>query len=167
MRTRLRQVCVCVCVLATVACGGDQNADITGPSGGNPPAASVSVTAADLAFCASETNRYRASVGHAALTQTADIDAYALRAAQADHVGGVAHDYFRANSPGDGAENMLLRWPHGNNLRTFIASGLAVFWAEGPGGGHYENIRNPRWRRFGCGIHVAGSQVTLAQEFRP
>ena len=127
----------------------------------------MSVTAADLAFCASETNRYRASVGVGALAQAADLDAFALAAARSDHASGVGHDYFQANAIGLAAENMALRWPFGGNVRSLITAALAAFWAEGPGGAHHENMRDPRWRRVGCGIYIEGSQATLAQEFRP
>ena len=167
----MRRAAAIASVVAVLAagCSGDQTGDITGPSGGagggNPSA--VSVTAADLGFCVSETNRYRASVGAGALTQAADLDAFALAAARADHASGVGHDYFSANATGLASENMVLRWPFSGNVRSLITAALAAFWAEGPGGGHYENMRDPRWRRVGCGIHIDGSTATLAQEFRP
>jgi len=41
----------------------------------------------------------------------------------------------------------VLRWPFSGNVRSLITAALAAFWAEGPGGGHYENMRDPRWRR--------------------
>lgn len=167
--TRLSQLSSLVVVLGTIGCAGDQTGSVTGPSpSGNPPSASVSVTAADLAFCTSETNRYRAQVGQGPLTQAPDLDAYALRAAQADHASGIAHEYIRANPPaGNWAENSAVRWPHNRDLRNMIGAALAQMWAEGPGGGHHENIRNPAWRRIGCAVHVDGNAATFVQEFRP
>ena len=168
-RTRLAAASAIVVAVLAGACSGDQTGEITGPSGGtgggNP--SSVSVTAADLAFCTSETNRYRASVGAGALAQAADLDAFALAAARADHASGVEHGYFQANAIGLAAENMALRWPFGGNVRSLMTAALSAFWAEGPGSEHYENMRDPRWRRLGCGIYIEGSQASLTQEFRP
>ena len=38
-------------------------------------------------------------------------------------------------------------------------------WAEGPGGGHFENMRGP-YKELGCGVFVNGPEITYAQEFR-
>ena len=168
-RTWLTAVIPIVVALSTVGCSGDQAGDITGPSGGSGSGnlSSVTVSAADLAFCVSETNRHRTSVGVGALAQAADLEAFALAAARADHASGVAHDYFSANATGLASENMVLRSPLSGNVGSLITAALAAFWAEGPGGVHHDNMRDPRWRRVGCGIHIEGDQVTLAQEFRP
>jgi hypothetical protein len=168
-RTWLTAVIPLVAALSTVGCSGDQAGDITGPSGGagGGNLSSASVSAADLTFCVSETNRYRTSVGVGELAQAADLEAFALAAARADHASGVEHGYFRANATGLASENMVLRSPFAGNVRSLITAALAAFWAEGPGGVHYDSMRDPRWRRVGCGIHIDGDQATLAQELRP
>lgn len=138
------------------------------PGGIGSGGSTTTVTAADLAFCLQETNRYRTMAGVAPVVASSDLDAYALRVAQADHTGWQAHGY--TNGPGRPggafAENEALRWPHTVAIRDVIASATAQFWAEGPGGGHYENLRGP-WRLVGCGVYVEGGAVTFVQHFRP
>jgi hypothetical protein len=46
-----------------------------------------------------------------------------------------------------------------------IEQGLAMMWAEGPGGGHFENMRG-RYVEVGCGVFVNGSEITVVQNFR-
>jgi hypothetical protein len=39
-------------------------------------------------------------------------------------------------------------------------------WAEGPGGGHYDNMASSRYTRLGCGIYVSpGEAVWVVQDF--
>jgi hypothetical protein len=157
---------VVLAVAAGTGCSEKGASDIgtpTSPSGGNPSPESVS--SSDPAFCASETNRYRAMVGQPALTQSAELEAFGLAAARSDHASGDGHAYFRANAVATTGENMVLRWPF-SGTRSLISSALAAFWSEGPGGGHYENMPDAGWRQMGCGIHIQGAQATLAQEFR-
>jgi hypothetical protein len=42
-------------------------------------------------------------------------------------------------------------------VRSVIHDGLAVMWGEGPGGGHYENMRGP-YSQLGCGVFVSGAE---------
>ncbi len=46
-----------------------------------------------------------------------------------------------------------------------MVQGLAGMWAEGPGGGHYENMRGP-YTEVGCGVFVNGVDITVVQDFR-
>ena len=50
-------------------------------------------------------------------------------------------------------------------LRDDIRQGIAMFWDEGPGGGHYRNMVGP-WREIGCGGFMGGGAVTITIEFR-
>jgi uncharacterized protein YkwD len=133
-----------------------------GTSGG------TAVTSGDLAFCYQETNRYRSLLGLPAVTSDPTVEAYALRAAQSDHSTGQAHGYTNGvNRPsGNYAENEAVRWRHTASIRAIVARVLAAFWREGPGGGHYENLRGP-WGRVGCGVVVSDGAVTVVQHFRP
>jgi hypothetical protein len=45
-----------------------------------------------------------------------------------------------------------------------IQQGLAMMWAEGPGGGHYENMRGS-YTQLGCGVFVNGNEITVVQDF--
>jgi hypothetical protein len=125
-------------------------------------------TGADLAFCVTETNRYRATLGLGALAQHGPSEEFAAAAASSDHQSGIPHAYFRANASGNTAENQANRWPNaqaGGSAHEFISRALAMMWAEGPGGGHYENMRG-RWGFLGCGIASDSSSATFVQEFR-
>ena len=46
-----------------------------------------------------------------------------------------------------------------------IRQGLADMWAEGPGGGHYENMRG-EYTELGCGIYIEDGSITVVQDFR-
>jgi hypothetical protein len=40
-------------------------------------------------------------------------------------------------------------------------------WGEGPGGGHYENMRRTTWRKVACAVYIAANgEVTAIQNFR-
>jgi uncharacterized protein YkwD len=128
------------------------------------------VTPEDLAHCVAVTNRYRASVRLDPLERSAEAEGYAAASAHDDHVRGKPHHRSsgRNRPPGAFAENEALRWSFqqaGGSARTFIDRALAMMWAEGRGGGHYENIRG-KWRVLGCGLYADKSRITLAQHFR-
>ena len=40
-----------------------------------------------------------------------------------------------------------------------------MMWAEGRGGGHYDNLAG-RYTQVGCGVFVDGDLVTVVQAFR-
>ena len=41
-----------------------------------------------------------------------------------------------------------------------------LFWAEGPSGGHYQNIADNQCTQLGCGFGINGQNVTYTTEFR-
>ena len=138
--------------------------------GGSEERQTIVATPADLAFCVEVTNRYRASVRAAPLGQSPEAEAYAAASAREDHVRRRAHHRSsgRNRAPGSFAENEALRWTFqqaGGSGRTFIERALAMMWAEGGGGGHYENLRGP-WHVLGCALYADKSTITLAQHFR-
>ena len=133
------------------------------PERPSDPPASLS---ADLEFCVSETNRYRATLGLSALVRSSVLEAYAAAGARQDGLAHQAHLHYKSsNLAGKGiAENELPWWP-GPSVRLVIKNGLAAMWAEGPGGGHYENIRGP-YSQLGCGVFVNGKEITVVQNFQ-
>ena len=120
----------------------------------------------DLEFCVSETNRYRVTSGLPPLTRSTELEAYAAAGARQDGLAHQAHLHYKsANLAARGiAENELPWWP-GSSIRPVIKKGIAAMWAEGPGGGHYENIRGP-YTRVGCGVFVNGNEITVVQNFQ-
>src|SRR5262245_53933152 len=120
----------------------------------------------NLEFCVSETNRYRATVGLLPLTRSTELEGYAAAGARQDGLAHKAHLHYRsANLAAKGiAENELPWWP-GSSIRQVIKNGIAAMWAEGPGGGHFENIRGP-YTHIGCGVFVNGNEITVVQNLQ-
>jgi uncharacterized protein YkwD len=136
-----------------------------------PPSAASGVTAntSDLELCVAEVNRYRRKLGLRALRRAADLEACAAEGARADHASGQPHGHF-VGTQGCGiafAENEIPRWPldYAGSVTNTIKKGIADMWAEGPGGGHYENMKGD-YTELGCGIFVDGSAVTVVQDYK-
>jgi len=123
----------------------------TGTSVSSTGGSSGTATAADLAFCVTETNRYRAMAG-----------------AREDGQGGVPHQHFdRLCCSTSTAENQLHRLPYlfFGSVERVVRDGLAGFFSEGPTGGHYQNIVG-RFTQMGCGMYLNGAEITFVQDFR-
>jgi uncharacterized protein YkwD len=120
---------------------------------------------ADMIFCVGEVNRYRATVGLAALARSTALETYAAESARVDHAAGKAHEHLRRTNGGGiaMAETEVLRWPAENN-RVILKQGLAQMWAEGHSGVHYQILTGP-YTRIGCGAFSDGTQTTVVQAF--
>src|SRR5690606_31253499 len=123
---------------------------------------------AELVFCVEETNRYRAMLELAPLERSAALEAYAAEGARIDHESGQPHKHF-SDTGGGGiafAENEIPNWNVSQlgSVEEVIRAGLAQMWAEGPGGGHHDNMAGD-YGTLGCGIHLAGGGVTVVQDF--
>ncbi|MDB5051367.1 MAG: hypothetical protein JWO30_4438 [Fibrobacteres bacterium] len=134
-----------------------------------PTAKSISLTlaasatdtamyAAEKKLCLDTINAYRAMVGAKAVTWSKSLEAFADQGARYDAERNVAHGHFSAYSkyavPSD-AENAIPGWPLKSykTVAAVVAEGAKMMWAEGPGGGHYENIKGSH-TQVGCGIYV-------------
>ena len=145
------------------ACGGGSAGD---DDGGGPDA-----SADDPAhvFCVEETNRYRAMNGRPDVARSAALEAYADEGAAYDF-GANPHDHFISTSGGGiaFAENECPHWglqaQGGGDMHALVAACIEAFYAEGPGGGHYDNMMG-NYGALGCGIHEAGGSVTIVQDF--
>ena len=135
------------------------------PTPSNPGLGS-STLEAELTFCVNETNRYRATQGLSALARSGALEAYAAAGAQEDGLAHAPHQHFRSTNGGGlaRAENEIPWWS-ATSVHAVIQQGLAMMWAEGPGGGHYENMRGP-YTQLGCGVFVNGNEITVVQNFR-
>jgi uncharacterized protein YkwD len=130
------------------------------------PSVLSSSTAADLALCADETNRYRTSVGLRPLVRSAALEDFATHAASHDGVAHVAHNFFAAtNGAGVSSAETEILWWRGFSVRAVIQRGLAQMWQVGPGGEHYD-IMAGSYSEIGCGVAINGSEVTVTQDFR-
>ena len=127
--------------------------------------------ASEREFCISETNRYRASVGKPALARDASLENFADAGAAEDDAKKSAHYHFIQNENGTAyAENEIPGWlgwtlSQNKDVHGVMQAGLALMWAEGPGGGHYDNMTGD-YTKIGCGIAVNGDQVTVVQDFK-
>jgi uncharacterized protein YkwD len=121
---------------------------------------------ASQTLCVDEVNKYRASVGLAPVSRSTELESFGAQAAEYDGKLGVPHSYFRVTNGGgiSKAENELLLWK-GYSVDQVIREGIARMWAEGPGGGHYENLVG-NYTQVGCGIWLNGNEVNIGQELR-
>jgi hypothetical protein len=138
------------------------------PSTTTPPA--IAATAADLAFCVTETNRYRGMVARPALQQSVVIEIYAAAAARNDGTTHTPSGHTAVSNGGNGlvtAENEIQWQPFGagSTVQGVMRTGLATFWNEGPNGVHYRNIVGA-FTEMGCGVHIGNGEITIAQDFR-
>jgi len=144
------------------------------PLGGPSPSPSpgpaplpTQATSADLAYCVSETNRDRAIVGKPALHESASLESFAAAAAQSDAQSRSPHGYAKTHASGTWAENEIPWWPLASygTVQAVMTQGIAQMWAEGPTGGHYQNIVGP-YSQLGCGVYIGNGEITVAMDFR-
>jgi len=138
-----------------------------GSSAGSPPPSLPTAQASDLAFCVSETNRYRAMKGRPALAQSTNVEQFAAAASKNDGLANVPHQYYQTHATGFSAENEVLRWPYNlqPTVQGIVAAAIQAFYSEGPGGGHYENIVGS-YTQIGCGIYIDTNGITIVEDFR-
>lgn len=123
-------------------------------------------------------NEYRARNGLGALLYDASISSFARRGSEQlarDHT---AHAHFAANmkgAPGFGskaAENQ--GDPNGvpsldpvaaRNGQKQVDLLLKLMMDEGPGGGHYDNMMNARFRRVGIGLVYVDGKLYMTNDF--
>jgi uncharacterized protein YkwD len=140
-----------------------------GPVSPDSVATDPGTLAASTAYCVEEVNRLRATVGAPPLTRSERIDGFSNDAAHVDGEAHQAHTYFRMTNGGNGtarAENVIPWWKASQygSVRTIIRQGLAMMWAEGPGGSHYENMKGS-YTEMGCGVFISNDEVTVSQDF--
>lgn len=144
-----------IALVLLVACGGGEE--------GTP------VDSSAKQFCVDETNRLRTMNGKAAVARSAQLEEFADTGAMVDH-GGSPHDHFRQTSGGGiaFAENECPKWSlqqqGGGDMNALVKACIAAFYAEGPGGGHYDNMMGA-YASLGCGIYNANGSVTIIQDF--
>jgi hypothetical protein len=170
MRRRYLPRCAAAIALAALAASGCQRISPASPSAGvEGPAATdagASVYEAELVYCVDEINRYRATVGLAALIRSSALEEFSATVARHDATVREAHAYFRStNGAGVARAETEILWWKNQSIQQVIKKGLAQMWQVGPGGTHY-GVLSGAYTEVGCGIFVADGEVTVAQDFR-
>jgi hypothetical protein len=144
----------------TGGAGGTGGGSSGGTAGSGGSAGNPSSTAE---LCVSEINRYRSTVGAPALARWADAEACSNKEAAQDAASGRAHGSF--TQCGEMAQNECPGWPGPES--EMIKNCLRTMWNEGPGGGHYENMRSSRYTKVACGVaQTSAGKYWAVQNFR-
>ncbi len=147
--------------------GGQANASTANT--GNPGSSSsaqialVSNTGDLRVDCLNAINQYRASVGRPALTLKNDESTNSCIDKQSadDGAAGAAHRNF--GKCGESAQDECPGWS--GDPSTAQTGCLKMMWAEGPGGGHYENMANGAYKQVSCGYAQVGGKLWMIQNF--
>jgi hypothetical protein len=97
-------------------------------------------------------NEYRATVGLGPLEHWEEKDACTGEQACSDAESGQAHGAFLAC--GERAQNEC---PNYRSTDGILATCLPSMWAEGPGGGHYENMTSTAYSQMSVGLCTGSS----------
>ena len=124
-------------------------------------------------------NVYRAKAGVGLLKYDAKVSAYALDGSKQLTVDHKPHAHFVATAQGNpllgtrSAENQG-DWNGVPELDTSskLANGkkqidvmLKLMFDEGPGGGHHDNMLNPKMKRVGIGLVYVGAKLYMTNDF--
>jgi uncharacterized protein YkwD len=73
----------------------------------------------------------------------------------------------RDDCPGCGENQSDARGWRPGPLARQLDEVLELMMAEGPGGGHHDNLLDPRWTRLGVGVANPGGEMYLTIDFAP
>ena len=80
-----------------------------------------------------------------------------------DGTSGFAHAHFGAC--GEMAQDECPGWSGDPGSQQLAC--LKQMWAEGPGGGHYENMSNASYTKVSCGYATVNGSLWMVQNFFP
>jgi hypothetical protein len=114
------------------------------------------------ARCLTRLNEYRARVGVAPLSMQSDRSSCADAQARSDAGTRKAHGAF--GQCRESSQNECPSWS--GSLDEVVDRCLAMMFAEGPQGGHYENITDRNVRSVACGVFSGGAgEIWMVQDF--
>jgi hypothetical protein len=138
--------------------GASSSGGASSSSSGSSGAGSSSAAQA----CVDGINADRATLGLPAYTRWESNESCVDGQAQADSTGG-PHSAF--TKCGEMAQNECPGWP--GPPAQMISGCLKAMWAEGPGGGHYDNMANKGYTKVACGFFTASDgSVWATQDFQ-
>jgi hypothetical protein len=128
------------------------------PPSGNDPFASARQS------CVDRINAFRARVRVAPLARDLASEACVDEQSRSDARSNRAHGTF--GRCGERAQNACPNYP-GGTPEAVLATCLQQMFDEGPGGGHFDNMTNPKYTRAFCGFEQqAGDRFWAIQDFR-
>jgi hypothetical protein len=123
-------------------------------------------------------NGYRQKAGAPPLAYDAKMSGFAMDGSKrlsSDHK---PHAHFAANGQGSPVFGPRIAENQGDpsgvppldpdattSGKKAIALLLKIMIDEGPGGGHHDNMLNPKYRRVGIGLHYAAGKLYLTNDF--
>lgn len=138
------------------ATGGSSN---NGGSGSGSTASSSDPAQA----CVDSINAYRKAVGLPAYARWNGAETCVDGQAQSDSEANQAHSAF--TKCGEWAQNECPGWP--GPAGSMIGDCLKAMWAEGPGGGHYDNMTSKSYTKVACGFYtLSDGSVWATQDFQ-
>lgn len=128
-----------------------------------PPAGNDSFAQARQS-CVDRINAYRARVGAAPVARDPGSESCADAESRDDARSNRAHGTF--GRCGERAQNACPNYP-GRSTEEVLNKCLQQMFDEGPGGGHYDNMTNPKYTKAYCGFEsMAGGRLWTVQNFR-
>jgi uncharacterized protein YkwD len=149
---------------------GASSGSTGGGSGGTSDDAGAS--AEFLQHCVDDINMYRATIGVPPYTRSSSLESFAAQGSESDAMTGEAHGNFISTNGGNGiayAENEIPGWPldQYGSVTAITDQGMQMMWAEGPGGGHYDNMASTMYTQAGCGTYTTSDgSVWITTDFR-
>ncbi|MBS2017540.1 MAG: hypothetical protein JST00_31955 [Deltaproteobacteria bacterium] len=114
--------------------------------------------------CVDRINAYRARVGAAPVSRDPSQEPCADGESRDDARSNRAHGTF--GRCGERAQNACPNYP-GRSTEEVLSKCLQQMFDEGPGGGHYDNMTNPKYTRAFCGFEaMGGGRIWTVQNFR-
>jgi len=135
---------------------------LAGCGGSSPVGGSSQNLGSSPSDCVSYINTLRATKGLPALARWADAESCANGQAKSDSESGKAHGAF-----GDCKEHAQDECPGWPSVASIVPGCLDMMWAEGPGGGHYDNMTSTGSTKVACGFYTTpGGEVWAVQDFQ-
>ena len=152
---------MCACFLW--ACSSSTTTTSTDASDGGGGGASTPTDTSAASLCVSTINGYRTAAGLPAYGAWDENDTCTSGQAASDSMTKAAHGAF--GQCNENAQDECPGWPA--PAEGMIADCLKQMYAEGPGGGHYDNMMSTDYTMVSCGFATASDgSIWAVQNFR-
>jgi uncharacterized protein YkwD len=157
-----------------IGCGGSGDGGSGGSGGGGSGGGGGAVSSNDPAVQHNldALNAYRAKAGSPKLALSDALNDFATVGSNQLADGGKAHghfgasDVFKSGFCSGAGENQAPGWPvDGDDKNATIDGILKAMMDEGPGGGHHDNILNPKFALVGIGLVMRNDGLYFTNDF--